>query len=320
MRKFKIVTLLVIGIFGFCKSYAQTDALKYADSLSKATGLTYMNMFGTKVFVPKPKGKSAVKRNINILEVYNDSAQVIAEINVLEMPAYAIVQLPAGEFTTLGIKGYAGKLYKKKNNEATVLTFFFEDDQSRVLIQVSFIGVDKRTEEEYIDLLKNVRYDKYVKIHTRLLPLLARFTIDAASAGYKLIDISKGAYRYSPNGITPASVSQPQMWITEHNITDISELRYLDIPAMPSGVRVDTTVKNVEEPTIDGFKVYTTVMYIGLAPNQLMVYQAARTNGLVSAVMTGIATSGFEKNLALFANMAKTFHVRGNEYIKLFDQ
>ncbi|HMI79491.1 MAG TPA: hypothetical protein VK484_11910, partial [Ferruginibacter sp.] len=121
------------------------------------------------------------------------------------------------------------------------------------------------------------------------------------------------------NGAKPKSVSEPQVWITEYHTTDMSELRYLDLPALPGGVIIDSVAKTVEEPTIDGFKVYATVIYIGVAPNQLMVYQTARTNGVVSAVITGIATSEFEKNQAMFMKMAKTLHVRGGHEIKLFE-
>jgi len=318
MRGIKIIFLLA-GMLAVCQSYAQTDALAYADSLSKVTGITYMNMFGTKVFIPKPGKNAAVKKNINVLEIFNDSAQVTGEINVIEMPAYAVVQLPAYAPTSLNTQGFTGNLYKKNSSEATILTFFFEAGESKVLIEASFIGADKKTEDYYMNILKNVRYDKNVKVHTRLLPLLARFTVDAAGSGYSLVGITRGAYWYSPKGIKPKTISDPQMWITEHNTTNISELRYLDVPAVPGGVKTDTITKNVEEPVIDGFKVYTTVMYIGVAPNRLMVYQAARTNGIISVVMTAVATTDFEKNQASFAAMAKTIHVRGDDQIKLFD-
>lgn len=316
MHSFKIFTLF-IATLGFYQSHAQTDAFEYADSLTKATGITYMNMFGTKVFIPKPGKNAAVKKNINVLEIFDDSLQVTGEINVLQLPIYSVVQLPDYASTAFNIKGYAGKLYKKSGAEATILTLLFEDDETRIFIQVSFIDVDK--EAYYINLLKNVRYDKNVKINTRLLPLLARYTVDAAGAGYKLVDVSKGAYRYSPKGVKLTSISQPQMWITEHNTANINELRYLDLPAVPGAVATDSVAKNVEEPTIDGFKVYTTVLYIGVAPNRLMVYQAARTNGIVSVVMTGIATTDLEKNKEEFAKMANTLHARGTDEIKLFD-
>ncbi len=319
MRVIKMVTLL-IGILGFYQSYAQTDALVYADSLSKATGLTYMNMLGTKVFITKPGKNSAIKKNINVVEIFNDSAQVTGEINVLEMPAYAVVELPAYASTSFSIQGYTGKLYKKKNAEATVLTFFFEAGESKVLIEISFIGTDKKTEENYTSLLKNVRYDKHIKVHTQLLNFLARFTVDAAGSGYDLVGVTRGAYWYAPKGIKPKTISDPQMWITEHNTANINELRYMDIPAVPNGVITDSIAKNVEEPVIDGFKVYTTVIYIGVAPNRLMVYQAARTNGIITVVMTGVTTSDFEKNKALFSKMAKTITIRGNDEIKLFDK
>ncbi len=317
MRGFKMVILLIC-IFGFCQSQAQTDALKYADSISKTTGMSYLNMFGTKVFIPKGKQRSAVRRDIHVLEIFNDSAQVVAEIKVLQMPAYTTLQQPGSGFTPFNIKGAAGRLYKTGNSEGNVLTFLSEDDESKLLIQVSFI--DLAAEQEYLELLKNIYYEKNVKIHTRLLPLLARFTVNAASAGYQLIDVSKGSYRYTPNGVRPKSANEPQVWITEHHTTDMSELRYLDLPALPGGViTIDSIAKKVEEPTIDGFKVYTSVIYIGVAPNRLMVYQAARTNGVVSAVITGIATSEFEKNKTLFEKMANALHVRGGHEIKLFE-
>jgi len=316
MRGLKIFTFLIC-ILWFYQGHAQTDALAYADSLSKVTGISYLSMFGTKVFIPKGKQRSAVRRDIHVLEIFNDSALAVAEIKVLQMPAYTTLQQPGSGFTPFNIKGVAGKLYKTGNNEGTVLTFLSEDAESKLLIQVSFINVDE--EQEYLELLKNIYYEKNVKVHTRLLPLLARFTVNAASAGYQLIDVSKGSYRYTPNGVKPKSVKEPQVWITEHHTTDMSQLRYLDLPALPGPVTIDSITKNVEEPTIDGFKVYTSVMYIGVAPNRLMVYQAARTNGVISAVMTGIATSAFEKNKALFEKMANTLHVRGDHEIKLFE-
>jgi hypothetical protein len=316
MRGIKII-MLFTSLLGFYKSQAQTDAFAYADSLTKATGIDYINMFGTKLFVPKPGENAGIKKNINVLEIFNDSAQVTGEINVLQLPAYATVQPPDLPSVPFSIKGNTGKLYKKSNAEATVLTFLCNDDESKILIEMSFIGSDKETEEKYVNILKNVCYAKTVKIHTRLLPMLARFTVDAAGAGYQLIDVSRGAYRYSPNGVKLTSVNETQMWITEHNTANISELRYLDLPALPNGVITDSVVKKVEEPVIDGFKVYTTVMYLGVAPNRLMVYQAARTNGIISVVMTGIATTDIEKNKALFAKMANSIHVRGNDQIKV---
>lgn len=316
MHYLKIITL-VFGVLGFFNSHAQTDAVQYADSISSVTGIPYMNMFGTKLLIPKPKNY-AIRRKVNLMEIFNDSAELIAEVNIMELPVYETITEPASGAVPFSIHGATGKLFKGSNNEVNSLTFLSSDTESKLYIEISFVGGDKEIEEQYINTLKNIRYDKNIKIHTELLPFIARFTVDLSSTGYGLVGISRGAYTYSANGRKPKSMSESQMWIKEYNTANISELKQLDLPAMPSGVRMDSVVQNLEEPTIDGFKVYTIYMYFGVAPNQLMVYQTVRTNGTVSVVITGTATSDFEKHRALFAKIGESIRVRGGNEIKLF--
>lgn len=307
----RIILILLINS-SFFSVNAQIKADEYAATLSAKTGKIYVNVGGTKLFFPTSENmffQGQVNRVVTI-----DHDEVLnGEIFFYDIPFKLNVSEdnPADKegsqllsTTPIIVSGYKGKLEKYTRENFYELELKFGDGSFTAIIAVRYLQEDKEREAFFMDFLQNIVYEKKIDLDLEGFEILQGFTFNPALFDYRFAGIIMGKYAYVPSNEIKSDLNASRVYISEVITGSVDDVRSLELFDLPPGI--DQTIMEMESvkfDTIYGHKSYEVIGKLGKAPNQVYVYQTAKTNGIFTVMFTGTALSENKRDIELFKNM-----------------
>lgn len=309
MRK----TFLILMInSSFFSANSQIKADEYEATLSATTGKKYINVSGTKLFFPTAHNMF-FQGLVNRLVTFDPDEAVNGEIFFYDIPFKLNVpednkinkvgsQLISS--TPVMVNGYNGKLEKYTRENFYELELKFGDGSFTAIVGIKFLQENKEREAFFMDFLQNIVYEKKLILDLEGFEILQGFTFNPTLFDYRFAGIIMGKYAYVPSNEIKKDVNTSHVYISEEITGSVDDVRSLELFDLPPGI--DQTIMEMESvkfDTIYGHKSYEIKAKLGKAPNQVYVYQTAKTNGIFTVIFTGTALSENKKDIELFKNM-----------------
>jgi hypothetical protein len=320
MKLFLKVPAIIFCCILMVTGYSQTRADEYAKSLSATSGKQYTNVPGTRLFFAREQNMFFTKQ-VNKMVELDANKQETANVFFYELPFNKpVTSKDEGILegtSTMQVSGYTATLETYTNGNIRVLALYFGDADFKVLVNARMPLADKALEKKYIAFLRSLVFKKDAMIDCASLSYVARFSTDMEWFGYQSAGVIYGKYAFLPFGTTDRNRKGPRIYITEYLINSVDSVRWVDAFDIPDGIDQSVLEKEeVKSDTLDGFKTYSLVAWIGKAPGRMMIYQTARTNGSITLVFTATATGNYMDNLLQFKDIAASLKIKEAEITK----